>query len=482
MDRAHNKKINRILGFASLILTVVCAVSVIAAVGLSRGSLEICLPEGTSGLDFAAESGKVDILTDPVDSRRITVTAKGTGEEYLVNNADGDQEIGFIRLTIMRGGMIYESQSGNFSGYRPVAVIMWIYLLLVTVCFVVSFILRCRTQFYSYTTIYYAGAAVFLINLLLRMTDCALVLFHDPDMFRMIDVYSALKNSGTAFMLLTLPLAVIFVLSLAFSNISLIRHEGVSFVNVLGFLLCGVMAAIYLIQFFYVGRFVTGSEQEVRIITAADSIFTTVFVYFEAMLAATILCGVISVKKRPALDKTHIIILGCAVAKDGTPLPLLRGRIDRAIRFAEEQEAAGGAAPRFVPSGGRGADEVISEAECMKNYLISQGIAEERIIPEDKSTSTEENMRFSRQIIEADCPEPRIVFSTSNYHVLRSGMISRSEGLDAEGIGCRTKWYFWPNAFVREFIGLLAEKWKQHLFWMAFFSLLLAVTIMIAPL
>lgn len=481
MDKMRYNRIIKAIGLCSLVLTVVCAVSVIAAVGLSRGSLEICLPEGTSGLDFAAESGKVDILTDPVDSRRITVTAKGTGEEYLVNNADGDQEIGFIRLIIMRGGMIYESQSGNFSGYRPVVVIVWIYLLLVTVCFVVSFILRCRTKFFSYTTIYYAGAAVFLINLLLRMTDCAAVLFRDPDMFRMIEVYSSLKDSGSAFMLLSLPLVLVFVLALAVSNISLIRHEGVSFVNVLGFLLCGAMTACYLIQIFYVGRFVSGSEQEVRVSTAVDSILTTAFVYFEAMLAATVLCGLISVRKRPAPDKTHVIILGCAVAKDGTPLPLLRGRIDRAIRFAKEQEAAGGAAVKFVPSGGQGADEVISEAECMKRYLLSQGIAEERIIPEDKSASTEENMRFSRQKIEADSPDPRIVFSTSNYHVLRSGMISRSEGLDAEGIGCRTKWYFWPNAFVREFIGLLAGKWKQHIFWVAFFSLLIAVTIMVMP-
>ena len=60
-------------------------------------------------------------------------------------------------------------------------------------------------------------------------------------------------------------------------------------------------------------------------------------------------------------------------------------------------------------------------------------------------------------------------------------MISESEGLNADGIGCKTKWYFWPNAFIREFIGLLAEKWKKHAFWILFFIVLFTVINMIIP-
>lgn len=179
-----------------------------------------------------------------------------------------------------------------------------------------------------------------------------------------------------------------------------------------------------------------------RIYNTLSCIYYTAFAYFEMMLVSASLCGMIAARKKPTPDKTHVIILGCAIAQDGTPLPLLRGRIDRAIAFAKEQQDKGGGEIKFVPSGGKGSDEVISEAESMKNYLLTQGIDESRVILENKSANTQENMRFSLEKIKADCAEPRIVFSTSGYHVLRSGMISEAQGLNAEGIGCRTKWYF----------------------------------------
>lgn len=109
----------------------------------------------------------------------------------------------------------------------------------------------------------------------------------------------------------------------------------------------------------------------------------------------------------------------------------------------------------FVPSGGQGRNETMAEAEAMKRYLLSKGIPEERILPEDRSTSTSENMRFSRALIEQRDPNARIAFSTTNYHVFRSGIIAGQAHFHPEGMGSRTKWYFWPNAFIREFIGMV---------------------------
>ena len=57
----------------------------------------------------------------------------------------------------------------------------------------------------------------------------------------------------------------------------------------------------------------------------------------------------------------------------------------------------------------------------------------------------------------------KIVFTTSSYHVFRSGLWARQAGLSAEGLGSRTKWWFWPNAFMRETAGLLQKRWKQEL-------------------
>ena len=67
------------------------------------------------------------------------------------------------------------------------------------------------------------------------------------------------------------------------------------------------------------------------------------------------------------------------------------------------------------------------------------------------------------KIIRENNPEGKTVFATSSYHVFRSGLWAKQAGLSAEGIGSRTKWWFWPNAFIRETAGLLQKRWKQEL-------------------
>ena len=132
----------------------------------------------------------------------------------------------------------------------------------------------------------------------------------------------------------------------------------------------------------------------------------------------------------------------------------------------------------------------------MRNYLLEHGIRPGQILTEDRSTDTAENMRFSREVIlkdlaaknkvnpdAADAGSPadlrpavepsrpgklptinRIAFSTTNYHVFRSGLHARRVKMRALGMGAPTRWYFWPNAAVREFVGLLtAHRLKQAL-------------------
>ena len=100
----------------------------------------------------------------------------------------------------------------------------------------------------------------------------------------------------------------------------------------------------------------------------------------------------------------------------------------------------------------------------MRRFLNAQGIGDERIIMEDRSTSTRENMAFSKALIAAWKPEARVAFSTTRYHVFRAGLMARREHLPALGMGAGTRWYYWPNATVREFAGLLAgHRGKQLL-------------------
>lgn len=86
----------------------------------------------------------------------------------------------------------------------------------------------------------------------------------------------------------------------------------------------------------------------------------------------------------------------------------------------------------FVPSGGQGGDEIISEGEAMKRYLLEQGIPEDQIMPETKSTNTLENMKFSKELINGE--NAKVAFSTTNYHVFRGGMFASQVNMNAKGM------------------------------------------------
>ena len=204
---------------------------------------------------------------------------------------------------------------------------------------------------------------------------------------------------------------------------------------------------------------------------------TFLLCYFECMLISTMFCAVASTLYKPAPDMDYIIILGCAIRRDGTPTPLLRGRVQRAFDFEKMQYEKTGKHAKFVPSGGQGSDEVISEAESMKRCLMELGVPGDRIVKEDNSVNTYQNMDFSKKVIERDCKSENcnIAFSTTNYHVFRGYTLAEKLGMKAKGLSAKTKLYFFPNAFIREFIGVLWEKKILHLL---FATLIAAAMIM----
>jgi len=199
--------------------------------------------------------------------------------------------------------------------------------------------------------------------------------------------------------------------------------------------------------------------------------------YLECVLIATIALTVKAARRVPAFDKDCMLILGCQIKKDGTLTNLLRSRADRALDFARIQAEATGKALTFVPSGGQGADEVCSEGEAIRRYLLEQGVEDARILAETESASTFENLRNSAALIRARFgDDARIAFSTTNYHVFRAGVLAMEQGVDAEGIGSPTKSYFWINAFIREFIATMVSERRTHIAAVA--ALLVAVIAM----
>ncbi len=353
-----------------------------------------------------------------------------------------------------------------------------VYYIVVLVLLVSAFFKQLQYNPYSYNTIFYMGFALFLLAVLILQINLTVRLIRWPELYGTREILHLILGSAKTYVLLSSPFLLLFSIALCISNVSLIRHEGKRFVNLLGIILSFLLVGGFLFLFFF-DFYASGSESEVMLHDLITNLFAAVYLYFECMLLGIIIADVIVVRYEPEPDKDFIIILGCGIRKDGSPSPLLRGRVDRALRFAEKQKALTGKEPIFVPSGGQGPDEPISEAASMKRYLLEQGVPEERILVEDRSADTFENMKFSKALIQAVKPDGKVAFSTTNYHVFRGGLKARRVKMRAVGMGAKTKWYFWPNAAVREFVGLLTEhRLKQGLIFGSMIVFYVALTLL----
>ncbi len=146
----------------------------------------------------------------------------------------------------------------------------------------------------------------------------------------------------------------------------------------------------------------------------------------------------------------YIIVLG-AQMKAGGPSAVLKFRLDAAYDYLTVNEDT-----VCIVSGGQGSNEPCSEAEGMYRYLTEKGIEPERIIMEDKSTDTSENIAYSMDLIGRKDVSVGIV--TNNFHVFRGVHLAKAAGFqDVSGISARSNVYFQLNNMVREFFGIMKD-------------------------
>ena len=149
-----------------------------------------------------------------------------------------------------------------------------------------------------------------------------------------------------------------------------------------------------------------------------------------------------------------IIVLGAGVNGE-TPSLTLRTRIDAAAAYLEEHPNV-----PVVLSGGQGPGEAITEAECMRRALVRRGVDESRLYPEERSTSTQENLRYSRAILEELGVDParRVAIVTSDFHLCRARLMWGGD-IAAVPAHLPSALYFRclsVNYFIREAFGLAA--------------------------
>lgn len=298
-----------------------------------------------------------------------------------------------------------------------------------------------------------------------------------------------LNNFVLGLILVTLVLLTPFLTIgfLLINTIVVVKNNGFSLTSMLPFLMAG-----FLVLLIASPTIVNYFDPDVRhIIVFVLGLFTLEGLWFSFTFMALLFYSWVYrlLPRRRQYD--YIIIHGAGL--DGPrPTPLLAGRIDKALELWKKQHQHG----KFVVSGGQGADEIVSEAQAMRDYLLEKGVPAAAILMEDKSTTTWENLRYSLAIINADratgvdATSSAAVASsgdvtttasdastsdasgtvasssgfttavvTSDFHVFRCAEYAHNLGIKADGIGSHTKGWYWPTAFIREFIAIT----KAHL-------------------
>ena len=455
---------------------------ILAALLLWTGVLFLCVRFGADGLTLyfeqPPEAAGMSIRFEPegivqvAESReipesqevavRFSAVRTGETETTLVWEGLGEDSLFApeisMELRSLPFGILADSITLNFTGWEYMVVCLALFFLSVAVILFLASRREQKKLCFSYRSIRYLGLAIFFFAVSFFRAEYLIMFLRGQNAGTVWSLVVGIIASAQTFMRWTSYVLALFAILVAVSNLVLMKHEGVRPANMLG-----IAVAALIVGGAILGIRLSYSRVMIPVRNILCNVYAGLFAYFECLLAATVIRAVEAGRHEPSYDKDYIIILGCRIRPDGTLYPLIRGRVDRAIDFAQAQLAATGKRAVLIPSGGKGSDEPLSEAEAMARYMVEQGVPEEDILVEKQSQTTKENLRFSKELILGQKKNDRTAFSTSSYHVCRGGILAGEMGWNIDGMGSRTKWYFWPNAFLREFIGLLAESWIQQL-------------------
>ena len=157
----------------------------------------------------------------------------------------------------------------------------------------------------------------------------------------------------------------------------------------------------------------------------------------------------------PKRDADYVILLGSRVRNDG-PSVDFRARIEATYEYAVNNPGT-----LIITTGGQGIDEPVTEAQAARDYLVNKGISPERILMEDKSVNTAENIGNARMIIEGRGDDPEncsIVISSASYHLCRAGFIAGKMGFEnVSTLGSNGLAILIPHYYTREFFALAKD-------------------------
>lgn len=320
-------------------------------------------------------------------------------------------------------------------------------LIIPLIILLILYFMYCMLIHYESRTLW-SGVGFFGLSMMTIITAFFYAFYYSETLthYPLIMDIGVLLAAVAVLVILFFPLATIIMFFV--EGIKVIKHEGLKFTNLLslGF-------SIGLFVYLFIGPIFFKFSN--KIMTVLYAIISFTVLYFLSVLASYCLSAFLNtfhLFKSRKLD--YIIVLGAGI-KGEQVTPLLASRIDQGIEILKKNPKA-----LLIMSGGQGKGEDIPEGEAMARYAINKGIDESKIIIEDKSTNTKENLLFSSKLMTKE--SPRVGLVTTSYHVFRALILAKDLGIRCIGFGSVTKWYFTLNALIREFIGYLSMTWKKH--------------------
>ena len=181
----------------------------------------------------------------------------------------------------------------------------------------------------------------------------------------------------------------------------------------------------------------------------------TLFLLMLAVFLFTEGCIISGFSKNTDKELDYIVVLGAQLKTTG-PSRVLQYRLDTAYEYLTAHPDT-----KVIVSGGQGSNEPASEAQGMYDYLVKRGIEPDRIILEDRSVNTEQNIRFSKDFLQADTDKVGIV--SNNFHVFRAVKLAKAAGYrNAVGIAAPATAFYLPNNMLREFFGVVKDFLMGH--------------------
>ena len=165
-----------------------------------------------------------------------------------------------------------------------------------------------------------------------------------------------------------------------------------------------------------------------------------------------------------AVPHPDVVVVHGAGLINGRVGPLLGSRITGGINAWRDEDALRPGVPLLVMSGGQGPDEPVSEARAMADYAIARGVPAERILLEDRSTTTRTNIAYTRDLLaERGMADPQVLLVTSSFHAVRTAILASDMGVPWAVAPARTAWFYIVNAWLREYVAVLTYRRRPAL-------------------